>query len=46
MARIDYIFYSPDLQATAAWLGPWDGRSDHRPVIARLALKLDRPDAR
>jgi vancomycin resistance protein VanJ len=38
LARIDYVFHSADLRATAAWLGPWDGGSDHRPVVARLAL--------
>jgi vancomycin resistance protein VanJ len=36
--RIDYIFYSDDWQAEKAWIGPWDGGSDHRPVMARLSL--------
>ena len=36
--RIDYIFYSAHWQAVTAELGPWDGYSDHRPVVATLAL--------
>ena len=38
LARIDHIFHSRHWQATSAWLGPWDGVSDHRPVVARLTL--------
>jgi endonuclease/exonuclease/phosphatase (EEP) superfamily protein YafD len=38
LVRIDYIFYSNHWQAASAWLGPWDGVSDHRPVVARLIL--------
>ncbi len=38
MLRIDYVFHSPHWQATSARIGPWDGVSDHRPVIAELAL--------
>lgn len=38
LVRIDYIFYSDDWQAASATLGPWNGGSDHRPVIARLLL--------
>jgi endonuclease/exonuclease/phosphatase (EEP) superfamily protein YafD len=38
MARIDYVFHSYHWRATSAWIGPWDGVSDHRPVVARLAL--------
>lgn len=38
LVRIDYVFHSPDLRAAAAWIGPWDGFSDHRPVVARLVL--------
>ncbi len=38
LTRIDYIFHSRHWQATSAWLGPWDGVSDHRPVVARLML--------
>jgi endonuclease/exonuclease/phosphatase (EEP) superfamily protein YafD len=37
-ARLDYIFYSAAWQATDAQIGPWDGVSDHRPVVATLAL--------
>lgn len=36
--RIDYIFHSPDLQTISAEIGPWDGSSDHRPVIAEIGL--------
>jgi endonuclease/exonuclease/phosphatase (EEP) superfamily protein YafD len=38
LIRIDYIFYSGDFAAQSAALGPWDGTSDHRPVIADLVL--------
>ena len=38
LIRIDYIFHSPQLRAVDAQIGPWDGYSDHRPVIARLVL--------
>lgn len=38
MIRIDYIFHNEQLRTREAWLGAWDGLSDHRPVIARLAL--------
>jgi endonuclease/exonuclease/phosphatase (EEP) superfamily protein YafD len=38
LVRIDYIFYSADWRTVAAELGPWDGVSDHRPVMARLRL--------
>lgn len=41
LVRIDYIFYSPHWRATEAIIGPWDGRSDHRPVVARLVLGPD-----
>ncbi len=37
-ARLDYIFYSAAWRATEARIGPWDGVSDHRPVVATLAL--------
>jgi endonuclease/exonuclease/phosphatase family metal-dependent hydrolase len=37
VARVDYIFYTRGLHATAAWLGD-DGGSDHLPVLARLEL--------
>ena len=39
LIRIDYVFHSPHWQAESAWLGPWDGVSDHRPVAARLRLR-------
>lgn len=39
LIRIDYIFYSPGVAATAAFIGPWDRTSDHRPVIADLILE-------
>jgi endonuclease/exonuclease/phosphatase (EEP) superfamily protein YafD len=38
LVRIDHIFHSADWQAEAAWVGAWDGASDHLPVIARLRL--------
>jgi vancomycin resistance protein VanJ len=37
--RIDYVFHSHHFTATEARIGPWDGYSDHRPVMARLVLK-------
>jgi hypothetical protein len=39
--RIDYIFHSRHWQARSARIGPWDGVSDHRPVIATLVLTAD-----
>jgi len=38
LVRIDYIFHSDGWRAEAAWVGEWDGFSDHRPVVARLRL--------
>jgi endonuclease/exonuclease/phosphatase (EEP) superfamily protein YafD len=38
LVRIDYVFCSYDWQAVSARIGPWDGHSDHRPVIAEVAL--------
>ncbi len=38
LVRIDYVFYSDEWQALRAVQGPWDGQSDHRPVLADLAL--------
>jgi vancomycin resistance protein VanJ len=43
LIRIDYIFHSPQWRAREARIGPWDGVSDHRPVVARLGLKHDAP---
>lgn len=37
LLRIDYVFYTPQLTALDARIGPWDGNSDHRPVVAVLA---------
>jgi len=39
LARIDYIFVSPDWMVTEARVAPFDGVSDHRGVIAELVLK-------
>lgn len=38
LVRIDYVFYSQHWTAVSATIGPWDGVSDHRPVIAELVL--------
>jgi endonuclease/exonuclease/phosphatase (EEP) superfamily protein YafD len=38
LLRIDYIFHSRDWRTHWARIGPWDGVSDHRPVLARLVL--------
>ncbi len=38
LVRIDYIFHSDHWQTDSAWVGEWDGYSDHLPVIARLRL--------
>jgi endonuclease/exonuclease/phosphatase (EEP) superfamily protein YafD len=34
--RLDYVYHSHDLRAVSASVGPWDGRSDHLPVLATL----------
>jgi vancomycin resistance protein VanJ len=39
LVRIDYVFHSRHWQAASAWLGRWDGISDHRPVVVKLFLK-------
>jgi endonuclease/exonuclease/phosphatase (EEP) superfamily protein YafD len=39
LIRIDYVFCSYDWQPISARIGPWDGHSDHRPVIAEVALR-------
>lgn len=39
LVRIDYVFHSDELAALDARLGQFDGMSDHRPVIATLALR-------
>jgi vancomycin resistance protein VanJ len=38
LVRIDHIFHSAEWRAEAAWVGEWDGFSDHRAVVARLRL--------
>ncbi len=38
IVRIDYVFHTPQWQTVEAHIGPWDGASDHRPVVATLAL--------
>ncbi len=38
LVRIDYIFYSDQWQAIDARIAPWEGSSDHRGVVAELAL--------
>lgn len=37
LLRIDYVFHSNEMVATEAVIGPWDGGSDHRPVLVTLA---------
>ncbi len=39
LVRLDYIFHSNHWQAETAWVGAWDGASDHLPLIARLRLR-------
>lgn len=38
LVRIDYVFCSPEWYVQSARIGPWDGVSDHRPVMATLHL--------
>jgi len=38
LTRIDYVFYSEHFQAAEALVWPSAGGSDHRPVLARLAI--------
>jgi vancomycin resistance protein VanJ len=38
LVRIDYIFHSSHWRAAEARVLPWDGASDHRPLLARLVL--------
>jgi endonuclease/exonuclease/phosphatase (EEP) superfamily protein YafD len=37
LLRIDYVFHSAEWRAVDARIGPWDGGSDHRPLLVRLA---------
>src|SRR5690606_17366211 len=37
LLRIDCVFRSAEIVATSADIGPWDGGSDHRPVLVTLA---------
>jgi endonuclease/exonuclease/phosphatase (EEP) superfamily protein YafD len=39
IVRIDYVLHSSHWQAMSSSLAPWDESSDHRPVMARLALR-------
>jgi len=39
LIRIDFVWHSPHWQAINAQVGPWDGYSDHRPMIAQLVLR-------
>jgi endonuclease/exonuclease/phosphatase (EEP) superfamily protein YafD len=39
LVRIDYIWYSRHFVATASNVGPYDGQSDHRAVVADLQMK-------
>lgn len=38
LVRIDYVFHSGHWSAVSARTGPFDGRSDHRPVVVELFL--------
>jgi endonuclease/exonuclease/phosphatase (EEP) superfamily protein YafD len=35
--RIDYLFTAGEIVCLDASVGPWDGVSDHRAVVATLA---------
>lgn len=39
MVRIDYVFHTDAWETVSAEIGPWDGGSDHRPVLVTLQLK-------
>lgn len=39
LIRIDYLFHTPDLQALQTEYGPWDTKSDHRPIKSVFAIK-------
>jgi endonuclease/exonuclease/phosphatase (EEP) superfamily protein YafD len=39
--RIDYVWYSDHWQSLDAYVGEWDGQSDHLPVFATLRLRAD-----
>lgn len=41
LVRIDYVFHSAHWHTHTAQIGPWDGVSDHRPVLATLVLRDD-----
>ena len=38
LARIDYVFVSEHWQTVTAHIGPWDGVSDHRPLVVTVQL--------
>ena len=39
LIRIDYVFHSDAFVAKRAWIGQWEGASDHRPVVAVLGWR-------
>lgn len=39
-ARIDFVFHSDHWLTESVRVGPWDGRSDHRPVMATLRWRV------
>jgi endonuclease/exonuclease/phosphatase (EEP) superfamily protein YafD len=39
LVRIDYVFHTDDFVTRSAVIGPWDGISDHRPVLVELAFR-------
>jgi vancomycin resistance protein VanJ len=36
LLRLDYVLCSEHWRVERAWIGQWDGVSDHRPVVARM----------
>jgi len=38
LIRIDHILHSSHWRTARSWVAPWDGQSDHMPLVARLYL--------
>lgn len=43
LLRIDYVFATEAWTPLRASVGPWDGRSDHRPVVVRFRRETPPP---